>query len=614
MKKLLLLLLALMILGGANAQKPRGAKSHAQKPKAPVPVSISTVKLLSNYEIDSTMVNDTAFVMEYLESMPQDYVELTNYCVSVRTKAQQAIHSLENDYPYRDSLIWIDSNTVVSDYVVYGARLRRLADIMGRMSIRYSRLEQQRVEMEKEAARKRAEEEARLLQEARDKQAADLIANIDFRHRGIIDSCSGNGIKDKVRLKELKDLYYSYLMVYNKYDLSVKHASDESISKLNELYSFQCDLSRDVLGPNSLPSQITNFKNILKERCDKENTDVYRSYTHVCKQPSVPASFTNVKEYGDYVLELQKIQNMQQCYLRTLDLRAAISKGSNDIIKLYEKKYRDVVNSYKDALRTLNQKPSFVTYAEGQVFILGLEGFIAAQQRYIDDYALLEDISFRSDSITNNGFFRDVSNAYRDVQPSLVPVPDFVSTAGADRYEAQLAEVVRVQKCYLEVIRMRHEINRLDDTLAANRKTDRTLFSGYKLLRKQADLTPSFSTLERGNNFISMLNSHMDMQRLCLRTIAKRATIIANSDEIEAKDDNYRNISKAYSRMLKAYDNIDEITHYEDLRRYARQCDAILEMQEAFLRILQTDRASATDASLKRETDIERIKTFVGLE
>lgn len=602
MKRLFLLLLPLLFLGVANAQKRK------------VPVTVSVVDILPNYGLDTAMVNDTAYVMYYLDSLPQDYVALTNFCVSVRTKAQQAIYSLENDYPRRDSLVWIDSTTVVSDYVIFEYRLRRLADIMGRMSIRYSRLEQQRVEREKEEARKRAEEEARRQQEERDKQSADLLANIDFRHRAIIEGCNGNGIKDKVRLKELKDLYYSYLMVYNKYDLSVRHASDESIDKLSELYSFQCNLLEEVLGPNSLPSQIENFKNILKVRCDKENSDVYRSYTHVFKQTSVPVSFADVKEYLDYVYKLQTIINIQNRYLQTLDLRAAINEGSDNIFKLYDKKYRDVVSSYKDVLRSLNQKPSFVTNAESLLFIQSLEDFIAAQQRYMDDYALLEDISARSDSIVKSSDFRDVSNAYRDLLSSLVPVPQFKNPEGADLFESQLAEVVRVQKCYFEVLRLRREIERLDDSLTARRKVDRTLFSGYKLLRKQANLTPAFSTFERGNSFLSMLNNHLEMQRLCLLIVQKRANITANSDVISDKVGSFRNISKAYSRVFKVYDDIDDITNTEDLRRYSRQCDSILEMQGAFLKLLQGDYAASADANLKRESNIERIKAIVGIQ
>ena len=56
-----------------------------------------------------------------------------------------------------------------------------------------------------------------------------MRSNIDLHHRSIIQACDGAGIKDKARLKELKDLYYSYLMVYNKYDLSTGHATTESI-------------------------------------------------------------------------------------------------------------------------------------------------------------------------------------------------------------------------------------------------------------------------------------------------------------------------------------------------------------------------------------------------
>lgn len=592
--------------------------SNAQKPKErKAPTVVSVADLLSNYGLDTAMVNDTVQAELYLANQPQDYVTLTNLCVSIRTKAQAAISSLENDYQHLDSLIWLDSNTVVSDYTIYEFRLRRLADWMGRMSIRYSRLEQQRIEAEKEAARLRAEEEARRAQEARDKEASDLKGSIELHHRAIITACDGAGIADKNRQKELKDLYYSYLMVYNKYDLSSTHATDQSIQQLDELNSFQNDLLENVLGNNSLPYQIENFKNQLKLRCEKGNSDVYRSYSRVFKQTSVPVTFADVKEYEEYVNRLRTIINVQNRYLQTLDLRAQILSGTDAIVQLYGKKYRDVVNSYKEVVRSLNQLPSFTTNAESINFITELEDFIAAQQIYLDDYIQLEDINSRSDSIVNgkDSRFRDVVNAYRDIRNTLVPLPTFKNAEGAAQYESELEEVRHVQTAYLQVIKLRERIQENDDSISANRKLDRTVFNGYKLFRQQADLTPNFSTVERGNSFLSVLNSHIEMQTLCLLILHKRRLIEANSNRIETKCGSvYRNIQKAYSRMLKVYDDSDDITNSEDLRRYARQCDYILEMQEAFLTLLSSDVVQDSDKQLRRESDIDKIKVVIGLK
>lgn len=611
MKKLLLILLCMLSVGALQAQKPRKASAPKKTPTV-----VSVAEILPNYGLDTAMVNDTAYVIDYLESQPQDYVVLTNYCVGVRTKAQQAINSIENDYVHRDSLIWIDSNTVLSDYDIFEFRLRRLADLMGRMSIRYSRLEQQRVEAEKEAARQRAIEEAARQQRERDQEAGVLLSSIDIHHRAIITACDGVGIKDKVKLKELKDLYYSYLMVYNKYDLSMSHATKESLAQLDELNSFQNDLLENVLGANSLPSQIENFKNVLKIRCDRENSDVYRSYSRVFRQTSVPISFANVSEYGDYINRLQTIINVQNRYLQTLELRAAINAGSDRIVQLYGKKYREVVNSYKDVARSMNMVPDFTTNAESINFIQHLEEFIAAQQRYEENYTVLEDISIRSDSILNghDSKFRDITMAYREVQSSLVPVPTFKTLGEAAHYEEQLAEVIRVQQCYLQAIRLRHVIEKNDDSLMSVRKVDRMVYNGYRLFRKQADLQPNFSTFERGESFLSMLDAHIELQQFCLATVQKRRQITANDDKIDNKASSFRNIAKAYSRMMKVYDDSDEIANTEDLRRYSRQCDAVIKMQEAFLKLLSSDLASNSDLQLKRETDIGKIKAVIGLD
>ena len=195
-----------------------------------------------------------------------------------------------------------------------------------------------------------------------------------------------------------------------------------------------------------------------------------------------------------------------------------------------------------------------------------------------------------------------------------MPWPHFKNLDEAALYEEQLDQVVKVQQCYLLVIARRTEIERMDDTLMAGRKIDRTLYNAYRLFRKQADLAPSFATIERGESFLDMLDSYIEMQRLCLQTLAKRKTIDDNADRIIEKRSNYSNIVKAYKRMAEVYDDFGEITNNEDLRRYARQTDAYIEMQEAFLRLLASDYASSSDSQLKRETDVERIKTVIGLK
>lgn len=612
MKRLLPLLICLTLMSAAFAQRPG-------KAPAKTPTLLSVADIAGNYGLDTAWINDTAGIMRYLDEQPQDYVELTNFCVSVRTKAQKMLSSLENDYPFRDSLIWIDSNTVISDYSVYEFRLRRLADLMGKMSIRYSRLEQQRIEAEKEAARQRAIEEARRQQEERNRIASDLRSNIELHHRAIITACDGAGISDKAKLKELKDLYYSYLMVYNKYDLSTGNATNESINRLDELNSFQNDLLENVVGQNSLPYQIENFKNVLKMRCEKDNGDVYRSYTKVFKHTSVPVSFADVKEYEEYVNRMRTVINVQQRYLQTLDLRATIASGTEAINTQYGKKYKQVLSSYRDVYRGLNTLPAFTTNAESVLFIESLEDFVAAQQRYIDFFSEMEEITTRGDTIKNRGINRgrelyDVVVAYRDIEGSLLPIPSFSTTEGADLYEAQLEEVRKVQQCYLEVLDLREVIARNDDTITSAKKLDRTLANGYRLLRRQVDLKPNFSAVERGRSFIDMLRTYIELQQLCVTTMHKLEHIRSNAQQITSKDSPYRNIGKAYSRMEKAYSGIDEITNAEDLRRYSRQCDYILEMQDAFFALLRSQTVADADAKLKKDNGIDKIKLIVGLE
>ena len=110
MKRILLVFLMVLLPMAVMSQKPKKTKA---KPVAP-PTVLSVGDLMGNYGLDSAWVNDTAAIMRYLDEQPQDYVALTNLCVSIRTKAQKAISSIENDYDFRDSLIWLDSNTVLT--------------------------------------------------------------------------------------------------------------------------------------------------------------------------------------------------------------------------------------------------------------------------------------------------------------------------------------------------------------------------------------------------------------------------------------------------------------------------------------------------------------------
>ena len=584
---------------------------HAQTPGAPTVMSVG--ELMGNYGIDTAWLSDTANAIRYLDNQPQNYVDLTNLCVGIRTRAQRAITSIERDYPIRDSVMWLDSNTVLADYPIFEYRLRRLADLMGRMSIRYSRLEQERIEAEKEAARQRAIEQARREQEERNREAAGLRSNIEVHHRAITTACDAMGVNDKNKLKELKAIYYSYLMVYNRYDLTEGNATDESIALLDQLNAFQNDLLENVLGQNSLINQIDNFKNILKVRCERDNADIYRSYSKVFKHTSVPVSFGDTKEYEEYIARLRTVINVQQRYLQTIELRATIDKGTDAIVSLYGKKYRDAAGSYREALKGVDMLPSFTSNAESIVFIQRLDDFIAAQQLYLDFYPVMEDVSHRSDTILGHREFSDIVGAYREAQPSLHPLPSFKDSDGAIFYDQQLEEVKAVQQCYLDAIAMRRQIVINDDSLLGAKKSDRLLGPGYRLLRKQADLRPSFNTVERGHSYIDLLQGHMEMQRLALSTMHKLQAIADNEKQIKDRDLPYNNIRKAYSRMYKAYQGIDAVTNTEDLRRYSRQCDYVLEMQQAFLTTMRGNGASDADSKLKRETSIENIKLIIGL-
>ncbi len=601
MKKLHLLLLLLFLPMGLHAQSP---------------IVLSVGDLLPNYELDSTFVRDTNATQAYLDAKPQNYATLATLCIDMRNQVQRLLTSLENDYRRDDTLLWLDTHIVVNDFDRYAPQLRTVADYLGRMSLRYSRMEQQRVEAEKEAARQRAIAEQRRQQEERQGQAVSLKQNIDRHHRAILSACDGNGITDKLKLKELKDLYYSYLMVYNKYDLSLASTTQQTLTQLDELNTFQLDLLENLLSPNSLTSQIENFKNQLKARCEKDNTDVYRSYSRIFKNTSVPISFADLREYEDYTTRLRSIIAVQQRYMQTIDLRTTIHQNSDHIQRLYGKKFRDIVTAYRETLRTLNTLPSFTTTAESVGFVSDLQEFVDAQQLYIDAYPLLEGISLRSDSIINvsHSSLRDVAASYRELRASLIPIPTFRTTSEGQQYLERLDRAVQVQRLYQQTVELRNEIRRLDDSITTHRRDDRILWSGYCNLRKGASLTPNFASIDHGHRFIAGLELHRNMLESTLRTQQLCRTMSSNADRIGGRSNSFRNIARAYQRLEKATLVITDISTLDDLNAYHRQSNGLLAIQQAFLNLLASDLATDADNKLKGEQDVDKIRLVLGLK
>lgn len=584
---------------------------HAQSP-----IVLSVGDLLPNYELDSTFLRDTNATQAYLDAKPQNYATLATLCIDMRNQVQRLLTSLENDYRRDDTLLWLDTHIVVNDFDRYAPQLRTVADYLGRMSLRYSRMEQQRVEAEKEAARQRAIAEQRRQQEERQGQAVSLKQNIDRHHRAILSACDGNGITDKLKLKELKDLYYSYLMVYNKYDLSLANTTQQTLTQLDELNTFQLDLLENLLSPNSLTSQIENFKNQLKARCEKDNTDVYRSYSRIFKNTSVPISFADLREYEDYTTRLRSIIAVQQRYMQTIDLRTTIHQNSDHIQRLYGKKFRDIVTAYRETLRTLNTLPSFTTTAESVGFVSDLQEFVDAQQLYIDAYPLLEGISLRSDSIINvsHSSLRDVAASYRELRASLIPIPTFRTTSEGQQYLERLDRAVQVQRLYQQTVELRNEIRRLDDSITTHRRDDRILWSGYCNLRKGASLTPNFASIDHGHRFIAGLELHRNMLQSTLRTQQLCRTMSSNADRIGGRANSFRNIARAYQRLEKATLVITDISTLDDLNAYHRQSNGLLAIQQAFLNLLASDLATDADNKLKGEQDVDKILLVLGLK
>ena len=598
------ILLGLMILGSGLV-------------KAQHVIMLSVRDLAANYKLDSAYFSDTTPIINYLNSLPNaDYPTLSAECNEIRNRVQSLLTSLSTEYERRDSLVWLDTNIAVSDFGVYELRLRNLVDYLSGLSARYVNLEKERIETEKRIARERAEAELRRQQQARNTRAANLREEIDMHHRSIGAACDGIGETNKAKVKELKDLHYAYLIVYNKYDLSEGQATDESIAQLEELSNFQNDLLVNCLGSDSYTSQIDNFKNVLKARCSKQNNDIYKSYSRVFKQTRVPISFANVEEYESYTNRLKAVIAIQNRYLQTIELREQIQSGEAAINAAYGKKYRDVVKSYAEAASNVDMVPSFTGSTESLQFIGNLEEFIEVQQIYVDNFQRLDDIRMRHDSSLKGHpeRFADVVSAYREILPSLNTTPSFVNLVGARNYDDRLSEVELIQQCYIDVAERRSTIARNDKTITDGKKLDGRLYSGYRSIRKVTNLSPSFSSYERGRVFLGQLDEYISIQDRCINVLDIQDSIRAGETAINGHDHKYRNITKAYSRVAKSYRAITEIASTEDLRRYERECQLLLRIQNYFVEAISSPAGADIDSRLNKVKDVDKILLIVGVQ
>ncbi len=575
------------MLSGLSAQEAR-------------PISVKVIA--PAFGVNPLFMDDTAVVRRYLDSIGSDNHALADSCVAINARVLAFQSIMLYDYPHRNDTVWVDENTYLMDYNIYAAKLSTLSDFVLKRAHDY---------IEREHIR----------QDAIQQNAFNLIKDtIARQHRTIVNACEGFGVSDSDRKKELKDLYYAYLTVYNRYDLSAGRTDEAYVQALSRFAKFQNHLIDNLLSTNNINNRIKNFTNTLKIRCGRNHSDILRSYQRVFRTQPRDVSFSNIKDYYKYIDSLQTVMQVQEAYLSVIELREKITANSDRINRQYGSRFHDVVRTYREVANSVNTVPAFYTLFGAKDFIDQMQEFIQVQDCYLQDYTRLMTIREHGDTIVRRCSMRysDVSKAYNTMLSDLslksgTPMPNYRTLDDAVRFSTEMDRFEIIQRQYDSIIDIRRTIDRYKDSISKGWMSHMTVYNGYQSIRKKMVMTPSFIDIEGGSRFINDLRDFVDTQEKCLEAIRLYNEYRRLDDVTLEQIQPFRNIRKAYSRLEKTYLTIKAINHTSELFVYCRQLESFISVQNDIIELVKNNQAPSVDNRLANNKDIDQIEKILGL-
>ena len=558
---------------------------------------MSLKELAPSFGIRPIFLDDTIHLLRYLDSLGGSNTAMTDTCVTINAKLMAMENVLLYDYRHLGDTVWIDATHYIEDYTHYTQKINDLSETVLRRAHQY---------IEREHIR----------QDAIQQTALNLRKDtIQRNHRTIVNACEGIGISDKARKKELKDLYYAYLSVYNRYDLSNRRTDSLYATSLDRFSDFQQSVINNLLGNNNYTARINNFANTLKVRCGHNHTDVLRSYQRVFHHATPTPAFTSIREYNDYLASLQNIIDIQNNYLDVIDLREQISATSKRITSLYSSGFRNAAKTYQEVAATVNTIPAFNTKVDAEIFIDDLNEFIQVQQCYLHDYDRLKAIQEHGDSITraSSPKYSDIAKAYKQLREANPIAPKYQTLDDARRFDYEMYIFETLQRQYDSILTLRQLINATQDTIAKGWMSHLIVYNGYQNIRKHYVITPTFIDVSGGSLFVQHLEDYYDMQLNCLRAIRLYDQYRQLDAVIQPDLQSFRNLRRAYSRLDKEYLNIKAINHLSELYLYIRQLEAVITVQEHFATLLKGTEAQVVDNRLRNVKETSQIEAILGL-
>lgn len=573
--------------------------------------------IASSYGIDSTLVDDTARLNQWLASLPDtSYSNLSVQCFMLDTKVQHMLSSLRNAYPIHDNLLWLDSTIAIRDYKSYASKLSNFSEVLLRKSAYYDKMVKQRMLQEIRKAEAEARTKAVAEQKVRNDSLTVLKEEIDGLHHQMDKLTDDTRQRDKTQISRMKDLYYSYLSIYNKYDLSIQEASTQQLGQLRELKSLQRNIIDSLLGENSYERRIQAFTNTIRQRCATNHKAIGKSYIRTFRDVDVPIHFNSIRQYYDYVQQLRDILAVQQSYIHVIELCDSIADGGRKVL-LAAKRHKQVITSYKAALDMVDMEPAFTTRKEGERFIGKLQEFLSVQEKYLQVMQHMDSIDMRSrDVLTEcqkSREYSDLSSAYKELLQNYDFSPSFTTQEGAAFFDKTLYDFEVLQDTYLRILGLRQLITAQEDKILEGSYLPMEVKRGYKLIKSVTQMKPDFSTVARGELFIQSMKDYIRIQEKVLLAAAKQQDIDGNIKRLKAWKKNNPGIVHAYTILRNKMKQEFIITSEADLDEYITYQDRQLKLQDKFINVIQSEERMDYNRRLKGVRNAEEVRLIMNL-
>ncbi len=570
--------------------------------------------LAASYGLDSTLVLDSTRLDIWLQEQPDTgYAALSMQCSLLNTKVQHMLGSLRNGYVVKNDTLWLDSTVCVVDHEVFIVKLSALGQTLLRRSVLYDQMERTRIQEARRAAEEAARAKALAEQQARNDSAAVMKVRLEEQHNRIGDLCDGIGVSDKKQLKRLKDIYYSYLSIYNKYDLSLLQPTTLQLLNTEELLALQEHILDSVLSPTSYHARIAQFPTQLRLRSSNGHKEVYKSYQRHMRDAEVPIHFSTLSEYGRFVQMLKDVITVQQSYIEVVELREEIVRNSATVLK-HASHRSEVQSSYKAALALIDQVPTFVNIKEGEAFIQYLSLFTEVQGKYMDAIDHLDSIDVRGRRLLKQcKEFKDLTTAYKELCEVYDFSVSFSTLEGAAFFERTLDDFEVLQNTYLHLLSQRQCIKRQEKQLLSDNNLPRDVKKGYQKIKSLTKFKPDFANVPQSEMFVENMNAFIAVQQQVLLIESKQQVVEDNLKQLKAMSKANAPIVKAYHVLRNEAEQEFEILSMADLEAYVRYQERQIYLQERFMQVMQGDERADFNRRLKGVRNSEKIHLIMNL-